>query len=107
MQFDEEVSIFLISINMYPGIILEKLDELTKKVNILLESPKRNVSNEDEWIDGKEVMRILKCSERSLQTLRDKGLLPYSKPMRGTKFLYRKKDVIALCEKNFNGEFKY
>lgn len=89
---------------MYYEIILQKLDELVGKVNTLFEVIKRNTSTEDEWIDGKEVMRILRCSERSLQTLRDKGLLPYSRPMEGTKLMYRKKDVISLFEKNFNGE---
>ena len=56
-----------------------------------------------EWIDKEEVLHILECSERTLQSLRDNGSLNYSKPTGGSKFFYRRKDVIALFEMNFNG----
>jgi len=48
-------------------------------------------------------MAILKCSERTLQTLRDKELLKHTNPMGGSKFFYLRKDVEDLFEKNFNG----
>jgi hypothetical protein len=89
---------------METEIVLQKLNELTEKVNNLVETLKRYVRNDDEWIDGKETMRILRCSERTLQTLRDNGSLSYSKPCGGTKFAYRIKDVMSLFEKNFNGK---
>jgi len=89
---------------MVENEVLKKLDELTAKVNILSEALKRRPREDDEWIDGKEVMRILRCSERTIQTLRDNGTLAFSKPLGGTKFAYRKKDVMSLFEKNFNGD---
>jgi hypothetical protein len=89
---------------MYTDIMLQKIDELTRKVNILLESFKHISNSQSEWIDKEETMRILKCSERTLQTLRDKGILIPSKPLGGSKFFYLRKDVMALFEKNFSGK---
>jgi hypothetical protein len=85
-------------------IVLQKLEELTRKVNTLLENLKYNVRYQSGWIDKEETMRILKCSERTLQKLRDNGSLSYTKPLGGSKFFYRLKDIEALFEKNFNGK---
>ena len=82
-------------------ILIQKIEELTRKVNTLLEAQKSYASIESEWIDGKETMRILRCSERTLQTLRDNGSLFYSRPFGGTKFFYHRKDVESLLEKNY------
>jgi hypothetical protein len=88
---------------MYTDIILQKLDELNRKVSSLIDSTKKERYALNEWLDKEETMRILKCSERTLQSLRDRGILAYSRPLGGTKMFYRRKDVMALFEKNFNG----
>ena len=88
---------------MYDEMVLKKLDELNEKMNTLLETQKSNVKLQTEWVDKEETMKILKCSERTLQTLRDKGLLRYTRPLGGSKFFYKRKDVDALFTKNFNG----
>lgn len=42
-------------------LILQKLDELTRKVTTLLDAQKNNAPHPgDDWIDGKETMRILR-----------------------------------------------
>jgi hypothetical protein len=89
---------------MNTDIMLQKIDELTRKVNILLESIKHISNSQSEWIDKEETLRILKCSERTLQTLRDKRILIPSNPFGGSKFFYLRKDVMALFEKNFPGK---
>lgn len=89
---------------MYPEIVLQKINELTRKVNTLLEANKHDTKPQSEWIDKQETMEILKCSERTLQTLRDNGSLSYTKPLGGSKFFYRRKDIMSLFEKYFNGE---
>jgi hypothetical protein len=81
--------------------ILQKLNDIETKVNILLKSQKSKY-NDREWIDKQETMEILKCSERTLQTLRDKGTLAFSNPLGGSKFFYKLDDVIALFKKNFS-----
>jgi hypothetical protein len=88
---------------MSTDAILQKLDEINMKVNTLLKSRSKNWDPQ-EWIDKQETMEILKCSERTLQTLRDNGSLSYSRPFGGTKIFYQRKDVIGLFEKNFNGK---
>ena len=89
---------------MNADIVIQKIDELNRKVDTLIAVNKHRMDPQSKWIDKEETMRILKCSERTLQTLRDKGLLRYSRPLRGSKFFYLCKDVEALFERNFNGE---
>jgi hypothetical protein len=88
---------------MYDEMVLKKLDELNEKMNTLLETQKSNVKLQTEWVDKEETMKILKCSERTLQTLRDKESLHFTNPLGGSKFFYKRKDVDALFTKNFNG----
>jgi hypothetical protein len=80
------------------------LGELTKKVNTLLETLQNNPKFQSGWIDKEEAMRILKCSERTLQYLRDSGKLHFTNPLGGSKFFYSRKEVMSMFENNFNGE---
>ena len=89
---------------MSMDIIIQKIDELNKKVDTLIAVNKHPLDPLSKWIDKEETMRILKCSERTLQTLRDKGLLRYTRPLGGSKFFYLREDVEAQFEKNFNGK---
>ena len=88
---------------MDKDIIIQKLEELIRKVDTLTDTEKRQTNSNNEWIDKQETMEILKCSERTLQTLRDKELLRFTNPLGGSKLFDRRKDVEALFEKNFNG----
>ena len=56
------------------------------------------VSVED-WLDGSEVMRLLKISKRTLQTLRDTGKLPYSHL--GGKIYYCRLDIQRILADNY------
>jgi hypothetical protein len=58
----------------------------------------------ESWIDGQDVMLALNISQRTLQTLRDNGTLPYSR-ING-KFYYRISDLEALLENNYSGNLK-
>jgi hypothetical protein len=53
----------------------------------------------EDWVDGNSVMEILKVSPRTLQTLRDKGMLPFSK-ING-KFYYKPADIEKLLSDNY------
>lgn len=88
---------------MYEDVVLKKLGELSEKMDTLLETQKSSVKLPSEWIDKEETMKILKCSERALQTLRDNESLHFTNPLGGSKFFYKRKDVDALFTKNFNG----
>jgi len=50
---------------MYSELILQMLDELTRKATTLFNAQKNNACHPgDDWTYGKEEMRILRCSER-------------------------------------------
>ena len=53
----------------------------------------------DEWIDGQVVMQTLHISKRTLQSLRDSGVLPYSR-ING-KFYYKVSDIEKMLEANY------
>lgn len=52
------------------------------------------------WVDGSEVAKALNVSNRTLQTFRDNGTLPYSR-VRG-KFYYKVADIETLLESNYS-----
>ena len=54
----------------------------------------------EEWIDGQVVIQTLHISKRTLQTLRDGGVLPYGR-ING-KFYYKVSDIEALLESNYS-----
>jgi len=56
------------------------------------------------WIDGKQVMQALKISQRTLQSLRSSGMLPYSSI--NNKFYYKISDIQNLLESNYNKKGK-
>jgi len=53
----------------------------------------------ERWLDGQDAMLVLKISPRTLQTLRDTGMLPYSRIQ--NKFFYKVSDINALLESNY------
>ena len=72
--------------------LMADVSSLTEKVNRLCgrESDRRMTK----WMDNEEVCRLLRLSPRTLQTMRDKGLIACSQI--GKKFYYRREDVASL-----------
>ena len=56
---------------MYGENLNTEIIELVKKVNILLETLKVTPGEGSEWVTKEVAMKMLNCSERTLQTLRD------------------------------------
>ncbi len=54
------------------------------------------IFKEEQWLDNQEVCVMMNITKRTLQTYKDKGLLPYSKLNR--KNYYKRSDVQALLE---------
>ena len=72
--------------------LMEDVSSLTEKVNRLCGREKdRRMAK---WMDNEEVCRLLRLSPRTLQTMRDKGLIACSQI--GKKFYYRREDVASL-----------
>lgn len=69
---------------------------LTEKVNRLCS--RKNERRLRKWMDGEEVCRLLRLSPRTLQGMRDRGVVPCSQV--GKKFYYRMEDVECLVSEN-------
>jgi len=54
------------------------------------------------WVDGQDVMLSLNISPRTLQTLRDRNTLPYSRI--SGKFYYKISDLEALLQSTYSGK---
>ena len=78
--------------------ILKRIHNLEKQ---LLAKTQPKKSDLYTWLDGQDVMQLLRISPRELQTLRDEKILPYSKP-RG-KIYYKSTDVEAYLQKHYTG----
>lgn len=68
--------------------LLEMTENATKKYTPIFK--------EEKWLDNQEVCLMMNITKRTLQTYKDKGLLPYSKLNR--KNYYKHSDVQALLE---------
>ncbi|WLD23274.1 helix-turn-helix domain-containing protein [Flavobacterium dauae] len=85
-------------------VAIEKsaLDGLKNELRELLEMTEKAtekytpIFKEEKWLDNQEVCLMMNITKRTLQTYKDKGLLPYSKLNR--KNYYKLSDVQALLE---------
>ncbi|MBW7941048.1 MAG: helix-turn-helix domain-containing protein [Candidatus Kuenenia stuttgartiensis] len=68
--------------------LLELTENVTRKYSPIFKQVK--------WLDNQEVCLMMNITKRTLQTYKDKGLLPYSKLNR--KNYYKLSDVRALLE---------
>ncbi|MFZ4860911.1 helix-turn-helix domain-containing protein [Sphingobacterium sp. Mn56C] len=78
------------------------LDGLTNELKAILELTENAtrkytpIFNKEKWLDNQEVCLMMNITKRTLQTYKDKGLLPYSRLNR--KNYYKHSDVQALLE---------
>ncbi|WP_156308916.1 helix-turn-helix domain-containing protein [Sphingobacterium endophyticum] len=78
------------------------LDGMQNELRELLEMTENAIRRytpifkEEKWLDNQEVCLMINITKRTLQTYKDKGLLPYSKMNR--KNYYKRSDVQALLE---------
>ena len=78
------------------------LDGMKNELKDLLEMTKNatekyvSIFNKEKWLDNQEVCLMMNITKRTLQTYKDKGLLPYSKLNR--KNYYKRSDVQVLLE---------
>lgn len=68
--------------------LLEMTENATRKYTPIFKG--------EQWLDNQEVCLMMNITKRTLQTYKDKGLLPYSKLNR--KNYYKRSDVQALLE---------
>ena len=82
-------------------IIDERVFEKMKQLIKMLHERSKNLvpkSAKGEWMDNQDVILLLDISGRTLQSYRDRGVLPYSQI--GHKCYYKLADVQQLLEKS-------
>ncbi len=84
-------------------LLLSQEIKEVKTLVIKLKKTRAQKFNEN-WIDGQDVMLALHISKRTLQSLRDTGILPYSR-ING-KFYYKVADIEKLLESNYSRNLK-
>ncbi|QAA81215.1 MULTISPECIES: helix-turn-helix domain-containing protein [Aequorivita] len=81
----------------------QELKDIKDRIDIIRATRAERLK--DTWIDNQDVMQTLHISQRTLQTLRSNGTIPYSK-IRG-KFYYKVSDIEKLLQANYyNPNFK-
>ena len=68
--------------------LISRLENLIEIVNNHINSDNNNIN---EWLNGEEVCSLLKISQRSLQSYRIKGIIPYSQL--NNKIYYKRGDI--------------
>ncbi len=83
-------------------MLLRQLEENFEIIRAYILSIKKSKLDnlKEAWVDGNEVAKALNVSNRTLQTFRDNGTLPYSR-VKG-KFYYKVADIEALLESNYS-----
>ena len=89
--------------------VIQLMEELSKDFTLIKEyimSVKQSKSTmlNETWMDGQEVMLLLKISKRTLQSMRDNGTLPFSR-ING-KFYYKAEDIQIMLESNYSSSIK-
>jgi hypothetical protein len=89
--------------------VIQLMEELSKDFTLIKEyimSVKQSKSTmlNETWMDGQEVMLLLKISKRTLQSMRDNGTLPFSR-ING-KFYYKAEDIQIMLESNYSSSKK-
>ncbi len=81
---------------MNDALMMELLQEVKTISEHIKNTP--TVSNQTTWIDNVELQEYLHISSKTIQRLRESGMLKYSK-IRG-KLFYRRSDIHAMLEQN-------
>jgi hypothetical protein len=80
--------------------LVNKILGIEKKIDSAVNRP----ILDDIWLDNQDVCKLLKISKRTLQSYRDKGILPFSQT--GGKIYYKAADLQAHLQKNYVRAFK-
>lgn len=74
--------------------LLGKIETLASQARLL--EKRYQPPTKEKWIDSQDVCQALGITKRTLQSYREKGIVPYSNV--GGKFFYRENDIAAYLE---------
>lgn len=77
-------------------VALKIQNELEALLELVINKTQMYTFNEEKWLDNQEVCLMMNITKRTLQTYKNKGLLPHSRLNR--KNYYKLSDVLTLLE---------
>lgn len=95
------MEVVIISKSKYEEMV-GKLNRLSDRVNEILH--KREEKRLSRWMDNQEVCQQLRISPRTLQTLRDNGMVAYYQL--GGKILYKESDIEKMVMSGYRNAYR-
>lgn len=95
------MEVVIISKSKYEEMV-GKLNRLSDRVNEILH--KREGKRLSRWMDNQEVCQQLRISPRTLQTLRDNGMVAYYQL--GGKILYKESDIEKMVMSGYRNAYR-
>lgn len=77
----------------------EAYEQLNSKLDAILEKTRTEKNGEPVWLTNLQVMKLMNISRSSLQTYRDKMVIPFYQI--GRKILYKAADIDAYLESKY------
>ena len=84
-------------VNIEANVFME-MNNVLSKIEKQLKGLNSSKSELDEWLDNQDVCILMNISDRKLLSLRQKGLIPYSRINR--KVYYKKDDILNYMRNN-------
>ena len=84
-------------VNIEANAFME-MNNVLSKIEKQLKGLDSSKSKLDEWLDNQDVCILMNISDRKLLSLRQKGLIPFSRIDR--KVYYNKEDILNYMKKN-------
>ena len=84
-------------VNIEANAFME-MNNVLSKIEKQLKGLDSSKSKLDEWLDNQDVCILMNISERKLLSLRQKGIIPFSRIDR--KVYYKKDDILNYMRKN-------
>ena len=84
-------------VNIEAGAFME-MNDILFKIEKQLKGLSSSKSELNEWLDNQDVCILMNISDRKLLSLRQKGLIPFSRIDR--KIYYKKEDIQKFIEKH-------
>ena len=96
--FTQQLKLMIMEIvNIEAGAFME-MNNILFKIEKQLKGLNFSKSELNEWLDNQDVCILMNISDRKLLSLRQKGLIPFSRIDR--KIYYKKEDILNYMKKN-------
>lgn len=96
--FTQQLKLMIMEIVNIEGGAFMEMNNILFKIEKQLKGLNSSKSELNEWLDNQEVCILMNISDRKLLSLRQKGLIPFSRIDR--KIYYKKEDILNYMRRN-------